>query len=61
MYVSNESGVLNLFLPDLRHSGLAEINREFHIVQCGLPIDNYTIEPEGIVAKKKMRISMCAN
>ena len=67
MYLSNESVVLNLFLPDATNSRLAKITREFHVVQdmaCGLLLGNDIIEPEGIVidlTKKRMRISSCIN
>jgi hypothetical protein len=67
MYLSQESVVLDVFLPDITNSCLAKITREFHVVKdmtCGLLLGNDIIEPEGIVmdlAKKRMRISSCDN
>jgi len=65
MYLSKESMVLDVFLPDVTNTRLAKIRREFHIVkgmECGLLIGNDIIEPEGIVidlAKRRMQISAC--
>ena len=67
MYLSKESMVLDVFLPDVTNTRLAKIRREFHIVkgmECGLLIGNDIIEPEGIVidlAKRRMQISACDN
>jgi hypothetical protein len=67
MYLSNESMVLILFLPDVTNSRLAKITREFHIVKdmtCELLLDNNIIESEDIVidfAKKRMQISSYDN
>ena len=67
MYLSQESVVLDVFLPDITNSRLAKITREFHIVRdmtCGLLIGNDIIESEGIIlnlSKRKMYIGSCGN
>ena len=65
LFLSQESVVLDIFLPDVSNSRFAKITREFHIVRdmaCGLLIGNDIIEPEDIVlnlAKRKMYIGSC--
>jgi hypothetical protein len=52
MYLSQESMVFDVFLPDITNSRLAKIICEFHIVRdttCGLLIGNDIIESEGII------------
>ena len=67
LFLSQESVVLDIFLPDVSNSRFAKITREFHIVRdmaCGLLIGNDIIEPEDIVlnlAKRKMYIGSCSS
>src|SRR5271154_3762727 len=66
-YTSNETIVLNVFLPDVLGKCFAKVQRKFHIVNrldCGLLIGNDIIELEGIVidlAKWKAYIGSCEN